>query len=331
MTFGRGRQSRQEEVNGMRFAVESWDPAYGISADSESLEPAREPVDDGVELAPADWRPLDPPPVASPPPVLFVDGVRRIDIRVWITDGELARPGLCATVAAGAVRCQPHLATVVSVIVERGLYTPAAGAEPIVTPSGGTYQLREVAGDDDAALYFGVHNHMTELENRVSRAATGGEGPGPAPGELVVFDGPLRGRESAAGTGYIKTQHVQYLEPAQQRIVAGLAPGQRSPLFAIGGRFPRWSWYLRLPGRISHPFSGIVRLELAALGDAVSAADRADLLSAVLPRFASEPHKEPRAPQNLHPIAGLERELRRRLGDDHLLQRSLRAVSMTAA
>jgi hypothetical protein len=250
---------------------------------------------------------------------------------VWITDGELARPGLCATVAAGAVRCQPGLATVVSVTVERGLYTSAAGAEPIVTPSGGTYQLRPVAGDDDAALYFGVHSHMTELEALVSRVAAGGDLAGPPPGELVVFDGPLRGREWAAGTGYIKTQHVQYLEQAQQRVVAGLGVGQRTPLFAIGGRFPRWSWYLRLPGRISHPLSGIVRLELPALGDAASAADRADLVSAVLPRFASEAHKEPRAPQNLHPIAGLERELRRRLGDNHLLERSLRVASMAAA
>jgi hypothetical protein len=215
---------------------------------------------------------------------------------------------------------------VVSVVVERGLYTPVE-AEPIVIPSGGTYQLRPVSGDDDDALYFGVHRHMTELEAAVSTAAP------ERPGELVVFDGPLRGRDRATGIGYVKTQHVQYLEPDQLRIVVGLGVGQRSPLFAIdtGGRFERWSWYLRLPGPISHPLSGVVRLELPALGDAEAAAERADLVSAMLPRFASEPHKEPRAPQNLYPIAGLERELRRRLGDDHLLQRGLRVASMLAA
>ena len=52
----------------------------------------------------------------------------------------------------------------------------------------------------------------------------------------------------------------------------------------------------------------------------------ADLTSRLLPRFASTPHKDPRAPQNLVPIGGLERELRRRLGDQQLLSRSLRAA-----
>jgi hypothetical protein len=47
----------------------------------------------------------------------------------------------------------------------------------------------------------------------------------------------------------------------------------------------------------------------------------------VLPRYASERYKEPRAPQNLYPIAGLERELRRRLGDQRLLYRALRVAA----
>ena len=38
-----------------------------------------------------------------------------------------------------------------------------------------------------------------------------------------------------------------------------------------------------------------------------------------LPRFASSPYKDPRAPQNLTPIAGLERKLRGMLGDQRLL------------
>jgi hypothetical protein len=49
----------------------------------------------------------------------------------------------------------------------------------------------------------------------------------------------------------------------------------------------------------------------------------ADLTALVLPRYASEAHKDARAPQNLYPISGLERELRRRLGDPALLHRAL--------
>jgi hypothetical protein len=50
-------------------------------------------------------------------------------------------------------------------------------------------------------------------------------------------------------------------------------------------------------------------------------------VSATLPRFASRPHREPRAPQNLYPIAGLEHRLRHLLGDSVLLERSLRLAA----
>jgi len=150
--------------------------------------------------------------------------------------------------------------------------------------------------------------------------------------QLMVFDGPLRQRDAAIGVGYIKTQHRQYLEGAQQRVLGVLGEGERTPLFAVGfdGPSPRWSWYLRLPGPITHPLAGLVRLELPGHGDPETAAMRADAVSATLPRFASEPHKEARAPQNLYPISGLERQLRRRLGDPHLLEKALRRAARDA-
>ena len=120
---------------------------------------------------------------------------------------------------------------------------------------------------------------------------------------------------------------MSYLPTAEQQVVASLAPGQRTPLFAVGDRRFRYSWYLRLPGPATHPWWGIVRCE--ASGDlrrdeAVAVADR---VAATLPRFASQPHNDTRAPQNLHPIAGLERELRRRLGDALILERALRRAA----
>jgi hypothetical protein len=44
----------------------------------------------------------------------------------------------------------------------------------------------------------------------------------------------------------------------------------------------------------------------------------------VLPLVASEPHLDPRAPQNLVPTAALERQLRHRMGDRGLVYRALR-------
>ncbi len=65
-----------------------------------------------------------------------------------------------------------------------------------------------------------------------------------------------------------------------------LGDGERSPLMLIGDRC--WSWYLRLPGPRSHPLSGVVRCELPATGTVAAAIARADVVSACLPRFASE-------------------------------------------
>lgn len=322
----------------MHFAVESWDPAYGVSGDEGALTDPGQSVDSSVEVPLDQWAPIRPDRDTRTPPVIwFVDGVRRIDARIWVTNGsdgaddgagagmaDLAYPGVCATVAAGAVRCSvadgttPGSAQIVTAAVERALYTAAPNAGPIVTRHG-TYELRPAVGEGDEALYLAVHNHMTSVETTLAID--------PDPLDVVVFDGPLRGRESATDVGYVKTHNVQYLPTEQHRIVGRLGAGERTPVFLIGGRFTKWSWYLRLPGPISHPLSGVVRLELPGLGTADDAIGRADIVSAALPRFASQPHKDTRAPQNLHPIAGLERELRRRLGDARLLERALRSAA----
>ena len=49
-----------------------------------------------------------------------------------------------------------------------------------------------------------------------------------------------------------------------------------------------------------------------------------------LVRFASVEYKDSRAPQNLYPIAGLERALRRRLGEPSVLYRALRRAAAAA-
>ena len=68
---------------------------------------------------------------------------------------------------------------------------------------------------------------MTSLEVRIAAQ----------PGcELVVFDGPLRGRSDPCSVGYVKTQHVQYLPDPLMPVLMSLGDGERTPLFHIGGR-----------------------------------------------------------------------------------------------
>ena len=99
----------------------------------------------------------------------------------------------------------------------------------------------------------------------------------------------------------------------------------------MGTSWRRNSWYLQLPGTPGVPWAGIVRLECSADLPAAEVIRLADLTTRLLPPLASSPHKDPRAPQNLVPIGGLERELRHRLGDQQLLYRSLRAAAATWA
>jgi len=47
-----------------------------------------------VELAADAWRPMETPPgVTAPEVVYIVDGVRRIDARIWIDTDEQTYPG----------------------------------------------------------------------------------------------------------------------------------------------------------------------------------------------------------------------------------------------
>lgn len=292
----------------MRIAIEPWSAEYGAPVESAELTPTDADVDATVELAPAAWRPLDPPADADVPGrIVFVDGVRRVEARVWITTDEGAtRLGVCASYAAGCVSCEGHRAQVERAEVRRGLFA-FAGAPDLASPVG-TWHARAVASDDVDRLIQGVQERMAELEREVAVEA--------ADGVLLVLDGPLTGKLGIPGAvGYVKTHRVSYLPQEIARVVGDLAAGQRTPLFVTQSSWSRYSWYLRLPGPGDHPWSGIVRCEASADLPLAEARRLADSTAAALPRFASRPHKDPRAPQNLYPIAGLERALRRRLGD----------------
>ncbi len=303
----------------MRFVVEAWAPEYGAPLDGEELTAARAEVDVGVEVRADQWAPRTPPPVTRrPAAIVFTDGVRRIDARVWLTgDGGRARPGICASFAAGAVRCDDR-AVVVAASVGRGLFTAAGDAQTIDTGHG-PYPVQAVAGESPEALSIGLQQRMGALEIVVAHGQAGGA-------DLVVVDGPLRtvGPYPPGTVGYVKTHATRYLPEGLDDIIGELTAGQRTPLFCLTVPLQtKWSWYLRLPGATGHPWAGVVRCEAAADLPAADAVALADTTAAVLPRFASQGHKDPRAPQNLVPIGGLERRLRHVMGDANLLFRAL--------
>jgi hypothetical protein len=314
----------------VKFAVDPWDPSYGASLDTELGKSAAQVALD-VELPAAEWQPIDPDPAAVPPDaVLFVDGVRRVDAQLWVEDGSPeASPALCASYAAGVVCCcRDGGAHLLTADVRRGLFTTADAADDVCTMAG-TYRATRTAPHPDVApaqlLSLAVQRELADTELAAAAAARSGHG---VADDLLVVDGPLRGRQHLPRViGFVKSHRSDYLPPQLGGMVAALRTGQRTPVFGLGSSWERHTWYLRLPCRPGSPWAGVVRVECSADLPAAEAVTLAARSQVTLPRFASAEYKDSRAPQNLYPIAGLERELRRRLGEPNLLYRALRRAA----
>src|SRR5262249_9848213 len=208
-----GPMSPGECVN--RIAIDAWDPAYGTgAADPSALVPSDVPTDTDVEVPLRDWGPKRPSATAWDA-VVFLDGVQRIDARAWVTgDDGLTRQGLCATVAAGAVRCD-GVADVLDVVVDRILAAPAAGADHLITKHG-TWRHTSVADDEIEVLRRAVARARGEAEaSLATRIAVASE-------QLVV-DGPLSQHRHLGGAlGYVKTLRRGYGPPDVLRIASSL-------------------------------------------------------------------------------------------------------------
>jgi hypothetical protein len=148
----------------------------------------------------------------------------------------------------------------------------------------------------------------------------------------VLADGPLKSlREETASpvVGVVKRFARAYLDREYDALLPRLAAGERTPLFALayeGQRRERYAWYQRLvPSRPAwHDHAGLVRCEVRAGVGLDRARALADRVTSTLPRFAGRP-TDPRYPQNLAPVGGLEGWLQHRMGHRGLIRRTLLA------
>jgi hypothetical protein len=166
------------------------------------------------------------------------------------------------------------------------------------------------------------------LQNAMRRAEAALASELAASGGLVFADGPLTfaGRERLAVVGFVKRLLRTYLPADAAALLPRLRVGERTPLFLIEDAIhPRYSWYARIAhGRlIEDALTGVVRLETSAAAGLAAARQRADLSAGLLPPFASDPAHDPRAPQNLLPIGGLETRLRHLMGDTLVVRRAI--------
>lgn len=302
--------------------VEVGDPGYGAGVDPADLAMAQ--VDTTVEgIA---WSPRD--PGADPGgPIAFVDGVQQVE--AWLTvavPGEAGVvPGLACAVGAGAVLTEPGGPARIERLAVRRLVM-LAGHRTLHLPARGGHEWESLAGAglEPSALQRNVGAARSRMELTLAEGLS-------AAGRLVVLDGPLHHLRDGGGPviGAVKSHQRMYLGGDELAVVGALAVGQRTPLFAVGD--DRYSWYQRLPVADARGWAGILRGEVARTHGVARAAALADRATSALPRFAGRPHRDPRAPQNLSPVAGLEQRLRHRLGDRRLALRAVRRAATMAS
>lgn len=310
-----------------RLFVEGWAPEYGASVEpDEQLAPAEGTVDVTVEARP--WEPVGGVDDGIPQ-VAFVDGVRRVDARLVLDteDGPVA--GLCGSHAVGAVvwdRAAPASKVVDATVHRVALLSAGHVPELPPLPLGIEFEPGAVPDDDPAALIRAFHDGMRRAEAHLAEELA-------RRGLFVVADGPLYEYSDSDKMGYVKSHRRSYLPPDHASIVGDLGAFERTPLFTIGeAAYRRYSWYVRLAPRDGgHSWAGIARCEASAIPGLDAVSKMADRSAAVLPLVASAQHHDPRAPQNLVPIAALERDLRHRMGDVGLVLRALRTALGAAA
>ena len=307
--------------------VDPWDPDFGSSIETEE-DPDRPPPP--VEFdEPVPWTAISPEPPAELPCYAFVDGVRRVDLHLFAEDGDVVAPAMAGSWAVGAAWTgqAPQIADVRVrrvIVVGNGLDHPpiavtigghtmefAAQSAPVRTPRELLLRLQTAMRNDEASLSEVI--------------AERGEA------DLIVQDGPLTysGRGRSPAIGLIKRQTQRYLDPERQRLLGELQVGERTPLFRFESReLPRYSWYARIatPRLIDGKMAGLVRLEVGAGQDLITARRLAGLTAATLPAYAAPMWRDSRSPQNLYPVGQLETVLRNWLGERDLVRRALESA-----
>lgn len=263
---------------------------------------------------PEAFRPLEEPWEAKrggkapwPEPLYFVDGRERAEALV----AQGPRLALLGCVAAGAVALKGGRVAVLGLRVRR----VGVGLEEALWAGELVYEPAPTLGEGLEGLQAGLRAAREALEKEVAEGLEGG---------LLVVDGPVRLLRKGPLLGYIKTHWVRYLPKEREALLEALAPGERTPAFRVYRKgLELASWYVRLPlppEGLRPPLAGLLRVETPLSGPFL---ELADLSLGLFPALASHPVKDPRAPQNLLPVGGLERELSRRMGRPEVVGRML--------
>ena len=295
-----------------------WSATYGnpyveAPAPSADADVARVVEDDGVFRTHSVANALD-------ATLVFVDGVRRMEAYLTAERFGTAVRGVSGAHGVGAVICVPERVPAFERCTARRYLVWESGRDLGLPPHsiGFTWEVDSVAPGVETPAEARLQDLMRDAERALAEDLSSDD-------RLVVLDGPLN-RVRTQGrrvVGYVKTHHRIPLDADGRAVVATLSAGQRTSLF-----LPRddvYSAYVRLPSsRPAGVWGATIRLEIPTHVGLREAVALADLATVLLPRYAGIGHIDPRAPQNLQPVAALERHLRHGLGDAALAVRATR-------
>ena len=308
----------------LTLRVDPWAPDRGMGFEASADEtPAT--ADPNVETA--DWSaPRIVPEVAEQGLLYFVDGVRRIELRLVVDDGEHRGFGLFGSSAAGAVRCDGRASFGEHEVGRTIVVGSGLRPDPVEIRVGTTrlvYAPRSEPGTDTNAPLDGLQKEMQRAEaNLASRLAAQGDC-------LVLADGRLGFLDPTASpiVGLVKRFVRAYLEARAGRVAPaprgrGTHPAVRSDLRGAAARALRLVHAPRAASpSVARPRGARALRGARAIGldDAVAIADR---VTALLPGFGGRA-SDPRTPQNLAPVAALEGWLQHRMGNRAIVSRAL--------
>lgn len=330
-------------LQNLQLRMDPWSVDFGTgfaaSEDAEEILNRKVNVDCSVELPESRWKPvtseLD---MTDDGPTIFMDGVRRMEMRLVQERDAVFLFGGVGSLAAGAVTLQhgrmnsmPNSLKLCE--VRRLLFLPGLQDTtdiidiPLSYPQGKHLSLEviPIAGMDPSEPLSGLQQEMRKTEATVAErmASLCKEE------DLIIADGPLNlPLFLGSVVGYIKTLQALYVPSNLYSTLLKLQEGERTPMFLIRPEvemedsMERYSCYLRMGESVDRyaSLSGVVRLEVSAHNGADQARAIMNRCALQLPQFASPFGRDPRAPQNLMPLSALERELRRRMGNTALIR-----------
>ncbi len=322
----------------MRLTLEPWAPEYDTAQQTSAGYTPLELKDIRLDVELETWNAVQPSRSRiEVGQVFFIDGRRRLEAKVFAEwrdeqNHPHSAPGLLGTFAVGLAELNLHgdkptsrlltnEHTASRVLILGGAHTVPDVVIPKSLSKLGELRYRCVSLPDETneenMLEHGLQRLMRRSEAETVRNLNIQNG-------LLIVDGPLEHAKRNA-IGYIKTLHDLRLPASHQRTMFELELGQRTPVFSRGGKFDRFSWFVRIGQRVDwhQGLSGVVRLEVQAENGLEWAKAVADWSCLVLPKFAAKGYRDPRAPQQLMPVVFLEQDLGRRMGDITIIRRRI--------